>query len=186
LGDQPGFASISQLVIHDRLTIARNCGGVPLAIRWVVLSTSKSAVQALALAESLTGLNRNAEELLEFCFRRIFDAMPGAEKSILHVLSLFQRPAARRASATHLRLALGSSARCIIASTSSRLASAQFCSVLPWSARQIALGPFVELEIGFIAAQPIATCQHPSDLATRVDVNMKVHVGTDRCAPLER
>ena len=91
LADQPGFGAVRQLASADRLNIARNCGGVALAIRWV-LSSSHSSAEAIALAESLTGLNRNAEELLEFCFRRIFEAMPGAEKNILYVLSLFQRP----------------------------------------------------------------------------------------------
>jgi len=91
LADRPGFNSAAQLSSSDRAGLAKSCGGIPLAIRWI-LSCSKSGSEAIALADSLSGLNQSAEELLEFCFRRIFDSMPGAEKSVLQVLSLFQRP----------------------------------------------------------------------------------------------
>lgn len=91
LVSQPSFSFAAAMSKTDRIRMARACGGIPLAIRWT-LSCSKSPSEAVAFADSITVLNREAEELLEFCFRRVFDSMPGSEKAVLEVLSLFQRP----------------------------------------------------------------------------------------------
>jgi tetratricopeptide (TPR) repeat protein len=71
--------------------IGQACDRIPLAIRWI-LSRSRNAAEAIAQAESLTIARQHGEELLEFSFRRVFDGMSGAERSILEVLSLFQKP----------------------------------------------------------------------------------------------
>jgi len=73
------------------ISIGEACDGIPLAVRWV-LARSSSAPEALSTAQSVTGTGKHGEELLEFCFRRAFDAMLGPEKSVLEVLSLFERP----------------------------------------------------------------------------------------------
>jgi tetratricopeptide (TPR) repeat protein len=91
LTSQPTFAHVAGLSGSERMRIGAACDGLPLAIRWA-LARSKSASEALATAESITASTRRGEELLEFCFRRVFDATPGAEKAVLEVLSLFQRP----------------------------------------------------------------------------------------------
>lgn len=91
LASQPGFTYVSDLSPPERARLGTACDGLPLAIRWA-LARSKSAGEALAAAESITASGRRGEELLEFCFRRVFDAMPGPEKAVLQVLSLFQRP----------------------------------------------------------------------------------------------
>jgi tetratricopeptide (TPR) repeat protein len=91
LATQPGSNFAAELATADRVRIARACGGIPLAIRWT-LSCSKSPSEAVALADKITSLNSEAEQLLEFCFRRVFDSMPGSERSVLEVLSLFQSP----------------------------------------------------------------------------------------------
>lgn len=75
----------------EKQRIAAACTYSPLAIRWV-LARSKTTIEALAHADGLTNSKKSGEELLEFCFRRIFDGMPGDEKFVLKVLSLFQSP----------------------------------------------------------------------------------------------
>lgn len=86
-----GFTYASELSSAEASRIAQACDGIPLAIRWA-LARAKSASEVLIVAEGITGSGRHGEELLEFCFRRVFDKMPGPEKAVLYVLSLFQRP----------------------------------------------------------------------------------------------
>lgn len=88
---QAGLGYINELSNTERLQITRFCDGIPLAIRWT-LSRANFAQEALAIARSVTGKGRHGDELLEFCFRRIFDDMTKAEKGILHVLSIFNQP----------------------------------------------------------------------------------------------
>lgn len=87
----PGFAYLDDLNPTEIDRIGEACDGIPLAIRWA-LSRASSASEALSVAESITGFGRHGEELLEFSFRRVFDSMSEAEKTVLYVLSLFQRP----------------------------------------------------------------------------------------------
>lgn len=87
----PGFTYVSEFSRAEASRMAQACDGIPLAIRWA-LARSKSASEALLTAEGITATGRRGEELLEFCFRRVFERMPGPEKAVLHVLSLFQRP----------------------------------------------------------------------------------------------
>ena len=91
LRTQVGFAYVEDLLQHDQAKIGDACDGVPIAIRWVLARCQKAA-EALGIAESITALNKHGEELLEFCFRRVFDAMANDEKAVLQVLSLFQGP----------------------------------------------------------------------------------------------
>jgi len=86
-----GLSYIKNLTEGERLGIAKACDYLPLAIRWT-LSRSKSAAEALNIADAITASNRKGEELLEFCFRRVFDSLDATEKSVLDVLSLFERP----------------------------------------------------------------------------------------------
>ena len=90
LAVKPGFGYISDLSSTEKLQIVEHCDRIPLVIRWTLLR-SKSAQEALASAKSFDkGLH--GDELLEFCFRRIFDEMSQSEKNVLYVLSIFQRP----------------------------------------------------------------------------------------------
>lgn len=91
LGRVPGFSYVHNLATAERLRIGDAYDGIPLAIRWC-LARSRSAAEALASAEGITTLDRRGEELLEFCFRRVLDGLPGDERAVLQVLSLFQRP----------------------------------------------------------------------------------------------
>jgi tetratricopeptide (TPR) repeat protein len=91
LSDSPGFAYLKNLSDPEILRIGEACDGIPLAIRWAMSRASVPA-EALSIAEGINKSGRKGDELLEFTFRRVFDSMPGAEKSILQVLSLFQRP----------------------------------------------------------------------------------------------
>lgn len=91
LSAAPSFAFAAELSDSERERVGAACDGLPLAIRWV-LSRCKSPSEAVALAEKITVCDRHGEELLEFCFRRVFDTMSGVEQAILQVLALFQRP----------------------------------------------------------------------------------------------
>jgi tetratricopeptide (TPR) repeat protein len=86
-----GLTYIKDLNETERLNIAKSCDYLPLAIRWT-LGRSKSAIEALSNAEVIIASNTKGEELLEFCFRRVFDSLDGTERSVLEVLSIFQRP----------------------------------------------------------------------------------------------
>lgn len=91
LSETPGFHYLNNLSDAELLRIGEACDGIPLAIRWA-LSRASLPAEALSMAEGITMSGTRGDELLEFCFRRVFDSMPGAEKSVLQVLSLFQRP----------------------------------------------------------------------------------------------
>ena len=91
ISKEPGFSYILDFTDAECLRIGDACDRFPLGIKWV-LSKSKSPAEALSEAESITQSGRRGEELLEFCFRRIFDSMPGEEKVVLQVLSLFHSP----------------------------------------------------------------------------------------------
>jgi tetratricopeptide (TPR) repeat protein len=91
LGSNSGLKYATELSQTERIRIGNACDGLPLAIRWSLLR-SKSAAEALVNAEAITATNKKGEELLEFCFRRVFDAMIGPEQGVLQVLALFQRP----------------------------------------------------------------------------------------------
>lgn len=96
LSKLPGFAYLTDLAESECEAIGNSCDGLPLAIRWV-LSRCRSAAEALSFADSITVSSRHGEELLEFCFRRLFDAMTGSERAVLQVLTLFQRPVSAEA-----------------------------------------------------------------------------------------
>ena len=68
-----------------------SCDNIPLAIKWT-LCNSRSAAEAISKADIFAQTGKHGEELLEFTFRGIFSSMPGPEKAILNVLSVFQRP----------------------------------------------------------------------------------------------
>jgi tetratricopeptide (TPR) repeat protein len=91
LAGEQRFSYARQLNVTERLRIGNACDRIPLAIRWV-LSRARSAAEAVAGAEALTTVPREGEILLEFSFRRVFDGMSDAERSVLQVLSLFQKP----------------------------------------------------------------------------------------------
>ena len=92
LQEETGLGYISELSDPEAEIIGKACDGIPLAIRWS-LTHFNSAAEAVRQSEEITNsLRPQGEELLEFFFRRVFDDMPGIEKRILQVLSLFQRP----------------------------------------------------------------------------------------------
>lgn len=91
LGKKPGFQYVNDLEEKDRSHIVEACKGIPLAVHWT-LARSHSKLQALEFADRLSGSARRDDELLEFCFRRVFDAMTENERAVVQVLSLFQQP----------------------------------------------------------------------------------------------
>jgi len=87
----PGLSYVSDLSSTERQRIGAACHGLPLAIRWT-LGRSRSAAETLARADAITASDRSDDELLEFSFRRVFDSMTTAERSVVEAISLFQRP----------------------------------------------------------------------------------------------
>ncbi len=93
LANETGLSYINELSNSEAEAIGSSCDGIPLAIRWS-LTHFKSAAEAVRQSDEITRSLRRPqeEELLEFCFRRVFENMSGYERRILQVLSLFQRP----------------------------------------------------------------------------------------------
>jgi len=71
--------------------IGKACEMVPLAIRWI-LSSCSSTAEAISTAESARTLGRHGDELLEFCFRRVFDSLAQSERSVMEILATLQSP----------------------------------------------------------------------------------------------
>jgi tetratricopeptide (TPR) repeat protein len=91
LSEEPGLNYLKDLTKSESIRIGQSCDNIPLAIKWT-LSKSSSALEAISRSETFAQNGKHGEELLEFCFRGIFESMPGPDKSILNVLSVFQRP----------------------------------------------------------------------------------------------
>ncbi|MGH2594424.1 MAG: RNA-binding domain-containing protein [Actinomycetota bacterium] len=91
LNREPGLGYVSRLSDPERLRIGQACDGIPLAIRWA-LARAESTGGAIEAAERITESDRHGEELLEFCFRRVFDTLLASERAVLEILSLFERP----------------------------------------------------------------------------------------------
>ncbi|MFC1654174.1 RNA-binding domain-containing protein [Myxococcota bacterium] len=89
--DEPGFGYVNDLTQDEKISLGHACDGIALAIRWV-LARSKNAEEATSYARSFTDSNKQGDELLEFCFRRVFEQMSRPERAVLQVLSLFQAP----------------------------------------------------------------------------------------------
>lgn len=87
---------VLKLSKSQKVEIAMACDRIPLAIRWL-LSRSKSPNETAALVLDLQTSGKQSDELLEFCFRRVFDALNHAQQTVLEVLSLFQSPLTREA-----------------------------------------------------------------------------------------
>jgi tetratricopeptide (TPR) repeat protein len=91
LQHEQGLAYVKKLSDPEQIRIGQACDGIPLAIRWA-LATAESSAGAIEAAERITESNRHGEELLEFCFRRVFDTLSTSERYVLEILSLFERP----------------------------------------------------------------------------------------------
>ena len=91
LASQPGLDYATRLSRSESQRIGNGCDGIPLAIRWA-LTRARSSSQAIEAAERISATGRHGEELLEFCFRRVFDTLTETERTVLQTLALFQRP----------------------------------------------------------------------------------------------
>jgi tetratricopeptide (TPR) repeat protein len=91
LSEKVGFNYLADLTSDEAIRIGRACDGIPVAMRWLA-SQCSNAAEIGSRAEHIEATGQHGEELLEFCFRRVFESLPGEEKTILKVLSLFNRP----------------------------------------------------------------------------------------------
>ena len=71
--------------------LCRNCDGIPLALRWLA-SRSETQDELVSQTEGIKNSGKQGEELLEFSYRRVFDMLSSPEKSILSILSIFNKP----------------------------------------------------------------------------------------------
>lgn len=84
----PACGYVSSMRDDQLANIGNACDHIPLAMRWV-LSKSKTPGEALREAAAIVVGGKQGEELLEFSFRRVFEEMNSAERTLLEVLSLF-------------------------------------------------------------------------------------------------
>lgn len=88
LAETSGFVYAKDMRDEDAIKLADDCNRIPLAIRWI-LGRSTSVSEALKEADALSAAGHQGEQLLEFCFRRVFELMSEEEKTLTEVLSLF-------------------------------------------------------------------------------------------------
>lgn len=88
LAETSGFVYAKGMRDEDAIKLADACNRIPLAIRWI-LGRSTSVSEALKEADVLSAAGHQGEQLLEFCFRRVFELMSDEEKKLTEVLSLF-------------------------------------------------------------------------------------------------
>jgi tetratricopeptide (TPR) repeat protein len=91
LSRSEGFHYLENLSSQERLRLGRAANGIPIAIKWLS-SQANGTMEILSRAEKLEMSTKQGEELLEFCFRRVFDSLENNERDILQVLSMFKRP----------------------------------------------------------------------------------------------
>jgi tetratricopeptide (TPR) repeat protein len=100
LEPEPGFGYIAQLHDPEIDQITESCDRLPLAIRWT-LARAGSATEAMYRADALPESKGKSDgQLLEFVFRRVFDAMSDCERAVMQILSIFQDPSSAEAVVT--------------------------------------------------------------------------------------
>ena len=91
LETEPGLGFVADLSDAEIDRIATACDGLPLAVRWT-LARALSAEDSIRRADELLSANVKDDELLEFSFRRVLEAMEPAEQAVMRALSIFQDP----------------------------------------------------------------------------------------------
>lgn len=91
LAQQAGYHYLDGLSDQERIRVGRAASGIPLAVKWLS-AQAESPIEVVSRAERLEAFNRTGEELLEFCFRRVFDSLDNEQQDVLEILSLFNRP----------------------------------------------------------------------------------------------
>jgi hypothetical protein len=79
------------LTASQALEIGSAADGVPLAIEWII-KRATSPGEAIKIAEGLQSSGNKKDELLEFCFRRVFDQMSEPERTTLRTLAAVTAP----------------------------------------------------------------------------------------------
>ena len=75
----------------QKLAVVNSCDRIPLVIEWFV-GRSKSPEKALVHAQGLANESKHGDELVEFCFRRVFGELSERQRSVLKVLAVIGRP----------------------------------------------------------------------------------------------
>lgn len=83
----PKFSYCNSLSDPEKEKIGNIFNGIPLAIKWII-SSCKNSEELLTKAASMERGGIQNEELLEFCFRRVFDEMSSIEKGVMRILAV--------------------------------------------------------------------------------------------------
>lgn len=81
------FSYCNSLSDLEKEKIGNVFNGIPLAIKWII-SSCKNSEELLTKAASMESGGIQNEELLEFCFRRVFDEMSSIEKGVMRILAV--------------------------------------------------------------------------------------------------
>lgn len=86
-----GRSYLQKATSAEKQRLVDSCSRLPLAVQWVV-GNAPDVASALSLSDELNTSGKRNEELLEFCFRRVHEALPGIAKQVLGALSLNDEP----------------------------------------------------------------------------------------------
>ena len=87
LSTLPKFSYCNSLSDPEKEKIGNIFNGIPLAIKWII-SSCKNSEELLTKATPMEHGGIQNEELLEFCFRRVFDEMSPIEKGVMRILAV--------------------------------------------------------------------------------------------------
>lgn len=90
LSSEHGLLYLSKITQSQSNMIGHNVDQIPLAIKWCA-KRSSTIQELLSLTQEIKQSGKSSEELLEFSYRRIFEKMTNAEKSILYALACLDR-----------------------------------------------------------------------------------------------
>jgi tetratricopeptide (TPR) repeat protein len=82
---------VSAMKPEQILSLGRSADSLPLAIEWII-RRAHSAQEALVAASALSQSGAKKDELLEFCFRRIFEELSDQEKLVLRTIACVSTP----------------------------------------------------------------------------------------------
>jgi tetratricopeptide (TPR) repeat protein len=81
----------SEMTLEQKHLVISACDRIPLVIEWF-LGRGKSKEKALSHAATLVSESKHGDELVEFCFRRVYSEFTERQRSALKVLALIGRP----------------------------------------------------------------------------------------------
>lgn len=91
LSTERPYSHVGGIRDAEALSIGKAWDGIPLALRWSIART-RSVPELMRQAEATAQQKLHGEQLLEFSFRRVFETLTVAERSVLESLSVLEQP----------------------------------------------------------------------------------------------